>query len=207
MTPEAGLPANLFVPRVILLFTIVLSAACGQSEQPVSQDIQPETDVVPLVVKQWYPTPKHKSRLQGNLAPPVNQPFPLIPPQPVTQDYAPRSPWPAAVQQPQYAQPSPVIVFQGQQYVPAQTQQGWNPQQPAQSWQQPFAGFESQFGQRPWGNATAPVDKERSSVWSESWPPNTYYSPAGIPAAGGYQNQNGGQYWTVPPANYYGNVW
>ena len=34
-----------------------------------------------------------------------------------------------------------------------------------------------------------------------------FWLAAGVPAAGGYQKQNGGQYWTVPPANYYGNVW
>jgi len=160
MTPEAGFFANTFVLRVILLFTIVLLGACGQSEKTVREDVQAEAEVVPLAVRQWYPNPKHMSRPQGGFTPPVNQQFPSIPPQSVNQGYASQAPWPAAAQQPGYVQPSPVIVFQGQQYVPAQSQQGWGYQPPAtqstQPWQlpqQPFAVFAPQYGQRPWGNA------------------------------------------------------
>lgn len=214
MTPEAGFFANTFVLRVILLFTVALLGACGQSEKTVREDMQAEAEVVPLDVRQWYPNPKHVSSPQGGFSPPVNQPFPSIPPQPANQGYASQAPWPAAAQQPGYVQPAPVIVFQGQQYVPAQSQQGWSYQPPAtqstQPWQlpqQPFAVFAPQYGQRPWGNVAVPNDTGRANTSQESWPPNTYYSPAGVPAAGGYQKQNGGQYWTVPPANYYGNVW
>ena len=203
MTPDAGLSANTFVTRVIFLFTVALLTACGQGEKPVRQEAQAETADAPLAVRDWYPTPKHKPGMQGSFSSPMNQQSAQMQSQPANQANAQSQPWSVAPQQPAYVQQPSVIVFQGQQYVPAQPQQPWSYQQPVTQPTQPW--YQPQ--QRPWGNATSAEDQGRSNASLESWPPGNIYAPARTPAAGGYPANNGGQYWTVPPANYYGNVW
>jgi hypothetical protein len=215
MTPEAGLSANAIVLRVIFLFTVALLAACDRVKEPASQDLQAETGVVPLPVREWHPTPKHMSTPQGNFPLSATPSSPVMSPQLSGQGHTPQQPWAVAAQRPVYMQPSPVIVFQGQQYVPAQQQQGWTyqqpvtqPAQPSYQPQQPYAVSGPRYAQRPWGNTAATSeDNSRSNASLESWPPNTHYSPAGIPASGGYPGWNTGSYGVVPPANYYGNVW
>jgi hypothetical protein len=214
MTPDAGLSANTFVTRVIFLFTVALLTACGQSEKPVRQEAQAETADAPLAVSDWYPTPKHKPGFQGSFSSPMNQQSAQMHSRPANQANAQSQPWSVAPQQPAYVQQPPVIIFQGQEYVPAQPQQRWSYQQPVaqptQPWyqsQQPYAVPGSAYVQRPWGNATSAEDQSQSNASLESWPPGNIYAPARTPAAGGYPANSGGQYWTVPPANYYGNAW
>jgi len=216
MTPDAGLSANTFLTGVIFLLTVALLTACGQGEKPVRQEAQSETAVAPLAVKEWYPTPKHRPGLQGGFSSPPNQQTAQSHSWTANQGNSQSQPWSVAPQQPAYVQQPPVIVFQGQEYVPAQPQQPqqpWSYQQsvqPTQPWyqsQQPYAVPGSQYVQRPWGNAASAEDQRRSNAALESWPPGNIYAPAGTPAAGGYPANSGGQYWTAPPANYYGNVW
>jgi len=212
MTPDAGLSANNFVTRVIFLFTVALLIACGQNEKPVRLETPVETAVAPLTETEWYPTSKHAPGLQGSFSSSLNQQAAQMQSQPANKIEA--HSWSGAPQQPAYVQPPPVIVFQGQEYVPAQSQQSWSYQQPVpgptQFWyqpQQPYAAPGSQYVQRPWGNNTSAEDQGGTNTSQQSWPPGNFYAPARTPAAGGYPAYNSGQYWTAPPANFYGNVW
>ena len=210
MTPDAGLSANILVTRVIFLFAVTLLTACGQGEKPVRQEVEAETAVAPLVVRDWYPTLKHTPGLPGEFSSLQNQQSSQMDAQSASQAFTRSQPWsvPADAQQPA------VIVFQGQEYVLAQPQQRWSHQQPAPWTTQPghppqhsYVVPESQYLQRPWGNATFAEDHGQSNTSLESWPPGNNYAPAGMPAASGYPANNSGQYWTMPPANYYENVW
>ena len=199
MTPDAGLSVNTFVTRFIFLITVALLTACGKSDIPVRKEKSVETAVAPVVEKEWYPTPAHAPGQQGSFSSPLNQQTAQMQSQPANQAYA---------------QPPPVIVFQGMEYVPAQSQQPWSYQQSVpgstQPWprpQQPYHVPESQYVQRPWGNANSAEDQGRSNFSQQSWPAGNYYAPAQMPAAGGTPDNKSEQYWTVPPANYYGNVW
>jgi hypothetical protein len=210
MTPDTGLSANTLVTGVIFLFTVTLLTACGQGEKPVIQEVEAETAVAPLVVKDWYPSPKHPPGLPGGFSSLQNQQSRQFDAQSASQAFTGSQPWAVATD----AQQPAVIVFQDQEYVLAQPQQRWSYQQPvtrpAQAGhplQQSYAVPESQYVQRPWGNATFAEDHSQSNASLESWPPGNNYAPARMPAAGGYPANNSGQYWTVPPANYYGNVW
>ena len=211
MTPDAGLSVNTFVTSVVFLFAAALLGACGQSEKPVRQDVPAEAVVAPLAVEEWYPTPKHMSRSQGDFSSPLNQQSAQMHTQ--TTNRANAQPWAVAPQQPAFADPPQVIVFQGQEYVPAQSQQRWSNQapvvQPLQPWYQPsqsYAAPNSGFAQRPWGNVTVTGERSRANKSLGSWPPGNVYAPAGMPATGGFPANDAGQYWP-PPANYYGNVW
>jgi hypothetical protein len=207
MTSDAGLSANTFVTRVIFLFTVALLTACGQSEIPVRQETLVETAVAPLVETEWHPTPRHAPGLQGSFAAPLNQNVAQAQPQPANQAYGQSHQWSGAPQQPVYAQPPPVIVFQGQEYVPAQSQQPWSYQQPVPGPTQPWYQQQQPYVQRPWGNTSSAEDQGQSNTSQQSWPQGNFYAPVRTPAADGYPAYNSEQYWTAPPANYYGNVW
>lgn len=214
MTPDAGLPANAFTTRVIFLITVALLTACGQGEKPVRQEVEVEPVVAPPVARDWYPSPKHMPKPQGTFSSTLNQQSAQSHSQSAKQAYVQSQPWSVTPQQPAYTQQPPVIIFQGQEYVPAQPQQRWSNQQavtqPTQPWsqaQQPYAFPGAEYVQRPWGNPTPAEDLGGSNASIEAWPPGNFYAPARLPAAGAYPGNNGGQYWTLPPANYYGNVW
>ena len=150
MTPDAGLSTNTFATRGILLITVALLTACGQNEKPVRQETLDESAVAPLTETEWYPTPKYAPGLQGSFSTPLNQQSAQWQPQSPGHSYVPNQQWSGDPQQPAYVQHPPVIIYQGREYVPAQSTQHWSYQQPVpgptQPWYQP-----QQPQQRPWG--------------------------------------------------------
>ena len=134
MTPDNGSSANTLVTRVVLLFTVILLAACGQGEKHVKQEAEAETASAPLIVEDWYPSPKHTRGLASDFSSLQNQQSRQMDTQPANQAFTRTQPWSVAanVQQPA------TIVFQGQEYVLAQPQQHQSYQQPvprpAQGW-------------------------------------------------------------------------
>lgn len=216
MTPETGSSASTSVTRVIFLFAVLMTAACGQGEKPVRQDVQPEKETVPLAVKEWYPSPKHASQPQGQPSFTASQLSAPMPAHTINPGYTTQHSWgtPVQQQQPASAAPPPVIVFQGQQYVPVQPQQGWSYQQPvtqpSQPWyqpRQPYAVSVPQAVQRPWGNAMVLENHNQPGAQLQTWPPGNYNAPAWGTNYGAVPENNGGHYWTLPPANNYGSVW
>jgi hypothetical protein len=180
MIPGTGLSANTVVVRIIFLFfTVALLGACDDDNGPVKQQVQGKASEPSLPVKEWYPRPKHMSQPQTYFRQPVTQPQQMMSSQSPNQGAVSQGTWAMPATQPVYTQPPPVIVYQGQQYVP-----------------------------RPWGDPAGADVKKQTNVYSETWPPNNYYSPGGVPATGGgYTGWDTGQYGAVPSTGYYGNVW
>ena len=219
MTHEAGLSTNIVVLRVILIFTAALLSACANDDKLVEQQTEIEAEEAPLPVREWYPTPKHMQQPQAYIHPSAIQPGQMMPAQPPNQGAVSQQPWAVKVPQAVYTQPSPVIVYQAPQYAPQapqyapQAQQwGWTYQQPAVqapqpwTWTQPVVpGYQNV--PRPWGDITGANNNRQADTYSGNWPQNSYYAPGGAPASGSHNVWGTGQYGTVPPGVYYGNVW
>ena len=213
MIHETGLSVNIFVLKVICLFTVALLSACDGGES-VKQHTQVEPVEPALPVTEWYPKQKHMLQPQANYRSPANAQLPQM--MPNNRGAVTYQPWAVPASQPVYSQPAPVVAYQGQQYVSPQQQGGtWvyqppvgqQPQLQPQLQPQQYAPA-YQYAPRPWGNVAGAKDHGQVQPYSESWPPGGYYSPAGVPASdGAYNGWGTGQYGTVPNTGYYGSVW
>lgn len=212
MIHEAGLSANIVVLRVILLFTVALLSACDDDDKLVEQQTETVAKEPPLPVKEWYPSPKHMQQPRAYMHPSAIQPRQMMPAQPLNQGAVSQQPWAVTVPQAVYPQPSPVIVYPAPQYAPPAQHWGWTYQQPAVQAPQPWSPAQPvvpgyQYVPRPWGNISGANDNRQADTYSDSWSPNSYYSPGGAPAGGSNNIWGTGQYGTVPYGGYYGNVW
>lgn len=212
MIPATGLSVNTIVLRTIFLSTVALLGACDDVDEPVKQETQTEAMESPLPVKEWYPSPKHMQQPQAYSQPPAHQYRQMTPVQPPAQGSVSQQTWALPVQQPVYTQQPPVIVYQLPQYAAPAQQQAWTYQQPAVQPSQPWSPTQQlvpgyQYVPRPWGNVAGPNDNRQTDAYSESWPPNSYYSPGGVPAGGGDNTWGTGQYGTVPSSGHYRKVW
>lgn len=203
MIHNSGLSEITWILRILLLFSFILTSACGNDEITKPQ-VQPEATEPPLPVRDWYPSPRHRQQ------PGIYVPFPVTqqPLAPAYQGNVVQQPWDTTAQQPVYS--APQILYQAQPLVNQQQPAFWSGQQPVVIVPQPMAPqYQYQYSPRPWGGVMAPNNNgDAAAAATDAWPQGGYMAPWGAPGTGssGYW-LTPGQTGQAPGTAYYGSVW